>query len=473
MKLLKQLLMEAYHSISDDITGLDRDFAEYAMNEVALRWSPEDVDRARDMFGRVDVGEVYRGMKIQTNQQLQEIKRLSEQGGFVDMQLESATPHWSTAASFANYVKSYNELTTMRALNTAIKNGSAGAFGTAILTLVPTREQVIVKTYTTSNETKQNPNWRRPTQSAENEVILNGSIRCVAASIIPPLTKSNWKETLMSTVTSVRQIQDWSLLDQWLDANNIPRSDVEAVAHQIWAKVIRTSKDLVDALNCSRLNPASYIERQPKLMKWLAKNIVHQNNQFYVELDRNRIRITKNTGLANRAWLMGKQTIDGAVVKNISVVERKLIDSLEKYGNQLGSPGIRWLDEMSNIKSEYTIVECIRFVTKYKRKLTDISTINQMITIIQSNVDDQLKFMANFVSNIHHDPKPTIGGINGLEFANQLIELLSIAHEFPKLATSRKQLIKAIYNMVPTGKMDDNKRELLDWWTSNIGQIIK
>lgn len=473
MKLLQELLTEAYHEISDSITGLDRDFADYALNEYPLGWDTHEIDQARQQFGGVDVGRVYRGIKIHSAEQLQEVTQLSEGGGYVDMRLESASPEWGTAASFANYVKSYDELTMMRELNRAIKNGSAGAFGTAILTLEPSANQVIVKTYTSGNEIQHNPNWRAPERSAEAEVILYGKIKCVGASIIPPLTKANWKETLLTTIKSVQQIADWSLLDQWLDANGVTRDELSEVSNKVWAKVIRTERDLIDAMNCSRLHPVDYIKSQPKLMKWLTKHLVRDNNQFYVDLDGERIQITRNTYFANQAWLRGTHTVDGKVTKNIHMIEQKLIDSLKKYVDHLGNPGIDWSNSLYTINADYSIPECVSFVQLHGKKLTNRSEIQQMLATIENNINGQLKFMTSYVANVHKDPDAVIGQFHGIDFAHDLRQLLALADVFPKLNDGRKRLINAIYNIVPGGAMDDKKRALLNWYTQHIGSLLK
>lgn len=465
-------LMEAYHKIPDSITGLDRDFAEYALNEVPLSWGSNKIDQARRWFGGVSVGKVYRGIKINSAEELQEVNQLATGGGVVDMQLESASPDWSTAASFANYVKSYDELTMMRALSAAVKNGSAGSFGTAILTLEPTPEQVIVKTYSTGSETEQNPNWRAPKRSAESEVILYGNIRCIAAAIIPPLTKANWKETLLSTVKTVQQIEDWSLLDQWLAQNNISKDELNDVSQQIWANVIKTDKDLVDAINTSRLYPATYIQTQPKLMRWLTKHVIRDGNQFYVELDGNRIRITNNSQLVNKAWIQGSQTQDGKNVKNITIVEQKIIESLDAYIRGLSSPGPTWANAMYKIDTHYSISECVLFVQNHGRKLAHLRDIKQKMATIQANIADQLKFMSDYVSKVHENPAPIIGDMEGYKFANELRAELELSQVFPKLDNLRKQLIGALYHMVPHGRMDDDKQKLISWWTDNIRYFL-
>ena len=329
---LTEILVESYQKINHSITGLDRDIAEYALNEVPLRWSEDDTNEARSIYGNIPVGIVYRGVRINSEAALQQLKAL-QGGGMLAMELGSASPHWDTAVSFANYVKSYDELTMMRMLSSAVKNGSAGAYGVAVITLAPTPDQVIVKTYRTGNEHQYNPNWKAPEESAESEVILSGNIKVTDVQIIPPINKENWKEVLFNTIDSIEVLASWQLLDQWFPQHNISSEEQSAFAMKLWPKLIRSNDDLVRSLSVRRLSPIPYIKSQPKLVRWLVAHISKDESAgfrpYSVQYNNKSVDIEGNEFIY-KCWLKGRSTVDNTPTKNSDIVFTKLANIINQ-----------------------------------------------------------------------------------------------------------------------------------------------
>lgn len=472
---ITDIVTEAYREIEDRITGLDRDFANYALNEIPLRWDSAEKTEAQSIFGNVKVGRVFRGIKIHSEEALQKIQQFAKSGGVIRMNLESATPEWGTAVSFANYVKSYDELTMMRELSRAVRQGSAGAFGVAILTLAPTPDQVIVKTYGSTGE--GNPNWRAPQQSAESEVILDGDIKVTNAVIIPPLTVANWKEILLSTVHSATQVNDWHLLDQWFTTHKIPSGEIHAVAKQMWANIIKTNDDLVEALNCDRLYPYEYIESQPKLMNWLTKHIVKVPGRderyfgFAASYDGKQVNITNNRRLVFNAWLKGHQDVGGVKTRNADIVFGQIAESIQYYSTKLGQPGEHWYVSYTIAESKSPREEPLANALSALRSRfpTKIRQLAAPLRAIEANIKAQCMYEIGAVKDAPNNPGPIIKSFN---YTFRIMALFRIANEFPSLAPMQQHYTATLYNMIPHGVVDAKKRELIQWFSRNFPHIV-
>jgi hypothetical protein len=170
----------------------DYAFANYALNERPLFLDEYERQEARQLYGGTldgigGDGIVYRGAKINTEEQLKQIKDLQAKGGTISLRLGSASHHYSTAKSFADYVKSYDTSTMLAAMKDTMEQGSAGKFGTYIVYLKPTKDQII---YNTARGTL--------TSGAESEVILYGDIKVVKVEINEPLTEDNYINRFMA-----------------------------------------------------------------------------------------------------------------------------------------------------------------------------------------------------------------------------------------------------------------------------------
>lgn len=466
MKLID--LFEAYREVSSTLKGIDRDFANWAMNEIPPGWTREKQQEVKQIFGNVPVGKIYRGIKINSENLLMTLKQLEQRPGKIEMNLASATPEYDTAVSFANYVKSYDELTMMRMLSRAIERGSAGAFGVAVLTLEPTPEQVIVKSYSDRNEREFNPKWRAPKSSAEAEVLLTGDISVVGVKIIPPLTTENWRNIINNTVTTVQQVEDWQLLDQWFRSHKIPNEEVQEFAFQLWPRIIKTKKDLVDALNCERLYSDLYILSQPKLMKELSKIIVMTETdrgwkKYHAVIDGKEYDINRNLHVAYKAYMLGSQTQNGVKTRNIDLEWAKWKNELEQTASKLKTPGQKWRIDLDSIHAIYKINE-------FKRKVPSRGKdVQQYISAIENNIIEQLKYEIYFIQNVHKDPKSFLS--NRYEYGDRIrnvIQASIISKQTKKLLST---YLNSLYYMIPKGTIDTDKAELISWYSREFPTI--
>ena len=138
IKKFNDFVNESYRSLKDEVFNdkYDKIFAEYALNERPIILKSEDRKEASEIYGNREVGTVWHGGKINSEEDYERIKNLKE-GDTIHAKYLSASPDYGTAESFAMYVKSYDELTSMYALQSAIERGSAGEYGTYVVKLKP------------------------------------------------------------------------------------------------------------------------------------------------------------------------------------------------------------------------------------------------------------------------------------------------------------------------------------------------
>lgn len=78
----KQFLKEAYQDLSDQKFNdvYDREFAHYALNERPIRWNETQRETCRKLYGGIDVGTVYHGGKINTEEAYDLLSKLKPRG---------------------------------------------------------------------------------------------------------------------------------------------------------------------------------------------------------------------------------------------------------------------------------------------------------------------------------------------------------------------------------------------------------
>lgn len=181
----------------------------------------EEIPIIQAQYGNVPVGTVYWGTKIHTREQLEKFRSLS--GSTITVKTISASPDLSVAESYSQYHRSYDNASAMREYVAALRAGSAGQYGTAILTLKPHPDNVVAKMYQEGNE----PSTWRYFSAPEREVILTGTIPVVDVSIMEPLTLENYREV-------ISHLPSWEndFVKKWLDYWKIPIEDRVEMIHQ-------------------------------------------------------------------------------------------------------------------------------------------------------------------------------------------------------------------------------------------------
>jgi hypothetical protein len=236
VKKFDQFINEAYSDLShyDFKDKYDKIFVEYALNEYPINLSEEERKEASRIYGNRDVGIVYHGGKINSEEFYHKLKKLKA-GDTIKAKYMSATPSYSTAESFAMYIKSYDEMTMIWALRSAIESGSAGEYGTFVVKLKPKPEQVIFSTY---------GEGQKPTTAAETECILYGDIEVLDIKIFERLDKENYLEQFKK-MSLDGYFNDF--IPRWMDKYKIKRPDSKWIIKWVLGKV-KSDEDAIDFL---------------------------------------------------------------------------------------------------------------------------------------------------------------------------------------------------------------------------------
>ena len=283
-------LQEAYDKeAGSKYRGIDKDIVNWIRNEEKIHWNELQTNEAREKYGNIDVQDVYRGLKINDPELLHKLE--NPQGQTLHMHFDSATPDYHEAESFAMYVKSYNEMTMMYGLKSALKKGSAGQYGTAVVKLKPTKEQVIVKTYKTDDELKSNPKWKLPPGGLERELILLGDIEIESVKIFYPLTRETWQETLLNQIHTVKDLKN-DFNERWIREVKIPEQELQEFALKLFPRILKSETDVVELLQCFTFIPKSVVYECPAVQKFIKKNInkangqvIFQNKKIHIPMD--------------------------------------------------------------------------------------------------------------------------------------------------------------------------------------------
>lgn len=228
-----------------DLRGIEKDLANWSRNEIPLKWNEEEINKAKKLYGDISVGIVYRGAKIHTQESYDFYQSIKD-GGYIDCNLVSSTPDKEIALSFAQYIKSYDELTLMYALKTTLERGSAGAYGSVLLTLKPDPENVVAIINFEPEELKDHPSKRSFNRGAEPEVILHGKVKVLKAEIFDPLTEENYYQVFK--ILEPNQLNN-DFIFNWLKHKKIKESGkYKEISKMLIEKYSRNEKDLIELL---------------------------------------------------------------------------------------------------------------------------------------------------------------------------------------------------------------------------------
>lgn len=211
MKSFIEYLSESYKDLSDIKFNdrYDKEFGIYAMNEIPLYWDKKERNECKNLYGGVNVGVVYYGGKIQTEEALEHLKKLKS-GDTYRCFLISTSNSETIARSFMDYTKSYNELVMLSTLNNSITTGSSGKYGSFLLTLEPTPDQVILTNF---KKTK-----RKLSIGAEEECILYGDVKIKNIYIREPLNLDNYENIIFNDFP---EIMKSSFIETWLKSHKL------------------------------------------------------------------------------------------------------------------------------------------------------------------------------------------------------------------------------------------------------------
>lgn len=215
---IRQMILESWgagqrldeEDFKDDI---DYKFAEYAINERHFSLDSADKEYAKDHYGGLDGvqgGVIYSGGRIGSQEQLDGLKALRD-GGTTNVSMKSYSHFKSTAREFADFVKSYDPRVGGPAMKRALERGSAGEFGSYLITIEADEDTIIINT--------QRPNG--VTRHAESELIVDGTVNVVSVEIIAPLQIDTWQEQTIDTWDSLEDLDSTTFLGAWLEHHKV------------------------------------------------------------------------------------------------------------------------------------------------------------------------------------------------------------------------------------------------------------
>jgi hypothetical protein len=215
-------------------------------------------------------------------------------------------------------------------------------------------------------------------------------------------------------------------------------------------------------------------------MKWLADHIERVPTtrgrwDYYVVYSGKRIEVKDNRQLIHDAWLAGDKDINGVKIKNFDSEFDNILKMLGTYADQMPAAGAQWGNQLAKIELQFDDVGLDSVLAGYRKlsslvSKTKVAKAKQALKKIEISVGKQLDYETALINNAANDIAPLKGNMFYTSIIHRLFE---IADHFPSLDNKRKQFISVFYNMVPHGAIDAKKRELIDWYTQNVGMILK
>lgn len=397
--------------------NFDKAFGEYALNEVPLKWTKEEQEQCKKKYGDIDVGIVYHGNRISTEEQLTFIQSLSK-GMTYPCDLISATPEKETAISFMEYVKSHDEYRMLLSLSSSLKRGSSGNFGSFLLTLKPTPTQVIASTF--------GPTKNKFTQTAETECILNGDVKIVDVKIMTPFTLDNWFNTLK---TNFLEVVSSDFFNRWLDHHKIKITKDQA---KELINLLKTEDDVLTFLRgCEKDNRIFYIlsysdiQQNKVLLNTILKFLKFNVNTPFLAINNEKIYLN-NEELISELKIEHKKQID--------------INIKEKYNELKNNDNKIYFDENKGklliTDDTYKLFNLIKLANERKIKLDVNKSLKQLTDIII-----KLKDMSNEFINTK-----TLKDLSSLDVVSNIFKSLLTILEINDIINDDLSFIQKTWN---------------------------
>jgi hypothetical protein len=217
----------------DFIDEIDYKFAQWALNERRFRLDESDKEYAKKRYGGLEGvvgGVIYSGGKIETPELLRELESLSD-GGSIRVNMKSFSHYESVALGFSDFVMSYDPIVGASQMNVALSQGSAGKFGTYLMTVRADESTVIINTLRKGGVTR----------SAEPELIVDGLVEVVRLKIFKPLTKESWAGGTLREWSSLDDLKGSVFLSKWAKKHGV---DVLPELKKFLQRVVVDSSDL-------------------------------------------------------------------------------------------------------------------------------------------------------------------------------------------------------------------------------------
>lgn len=267
-----------------------------------IMFSPEQVEEARRRFGNVSIDKVYLGVKLDSDAQLDTYRALQDKPATVDVSVSQICFKYRDDA--LDSIMSWDDLAT------AIKNGSTGRYGCALVELAPEPEQVVYKSWNDRGDGVKNPE-RKLIASSSKEVLLSGTIKTIKCIVFEKLDTTNWKQEIKKLVTQPEEIAN-RFLRVWcndkLDAKEY-YPFAKALIKSICTDESKTINCIIELNSNESIIPFEQAASIPPIENTLMKYLVFDKDSIRFEKDNNRMGVShdlikktfaKNYGFAIR-----------------------------------------------------------------------------------------------------------------------------------------------------------------------------
>jgi len=451
IKGFKEFLTEMAYQDLKDIKfkdKFDKAFGEYALNEKPIHWDEKERNDCKKSYGNVDVGIVYHGNRIISKEQLTFLESLKK-GMKYSCNLISATPDKSLAKSFMEYVKSYDESITYRSLLHSMTMGSAGKFGSFLLTLKPTPSQVIASTF---GETK-----KKFTRTAENECILFGDVEIKDIKIVEPLTYDNWFEKLKNDFLD---LYSSSFFHQWLEHHKLIITKEQSVE---LINTLKTENDIKSFFKITKEYPEVFnklslsdIEKNKLLYSTIIKYLKFKLNNPIISFDDEDIHLRNeefNTFLIKK----NKKAIDDTIknkLEELKEINHEIFFN-EKNGVLTFQNTVKdWFYVLENAKERKIKIPFNPFNEQIKRIVEKLKNMSETY-ILSSTLQKSSKSDLDIIQNL-------------FQSYSTLFNFINI---FPSMNLSfMKKSWNWFYHSFASGSIEDKK--MLDEYTYILRRIL-
>ena len=304
---------------------IDYKFAEYAINEKYFSLSAEEKEHAKLEYGGLDGvrnGVIYSGGRIGSEKQLKLLKQL-ENGGTTTVSSKSYSHVKATARSFADFVMTYDPIAGGRAMKAAMERGSAGEFGSYLITIEANENTILINTRRKNGVTR----------SVESELIVDGEVNVVSVDIVAPLQKDSWTQQTIEEWDNLKDLDSANFLGAWLEHHRIdPWQDghLEEYLNEMTSNI----DGLIELL--TEYKHVRILElRQKQYAEWLGNHPLANRLIADIELVKDSRGVDISTKLNGKTVYLGKDLKAKAIaLKGMSLVEEsynEAKDSLESY----------------------------------------------------------------------------------------------------------------------------------------------
>ena len=305
--------------------NIDYKFAQYAINERHFSLNDEDKEQAKLEYGGLDGvrdGVIYSGGRISSQKQLDSLREIQD-GGVTTVSMKSYSHLKATARSFADFVMTYDPIAGGRAMKAAMERGSAGEFGSYLITIEANENTILINTMREDGVTR----------SVENELIVDGEVNVVSVDIVAPLQKDSWTQQTIEEWDNLKDLDGANFLGAWLEHH---RMDPWQDGHleEYLDEMTNTIDGLVELL--TEYQHVRILElRQKQYAEWLGNHPLANRLIADIELVKDSRGVDISTKLNGKTVYLGRQLKAKAIAqKGMSLVEESYQEAkgnLEDY----------------------------------------------------------------------------------------------------------------------------------------------